>query len=109
MKMRGGSTETADGDLAQGIECTWPTKDRCAPETGEDDRDSDLEPPNETAGVADEAGPEGGLATAGGDREELIREIAYQRYHTRNYLHGYTSDDWVAAEAEVDPRFTLEP
>lgn len=108
MKMHAGPAETADGDSAQGVECAWPTKDRCAPEAGEDDRDSDLEPPNETAGVADEAGLEGGLATASGDREELIREIAYRRCHTRDYV-GYALDDWVAGEAEVDLSFTPEP
>ena len=44
MKMCAGPAETTDGDLAQGVECAWPTKDRCAPEAGQDDRGSDLEP-----------------------------------------------------------------
>ena len=47
--------------------------------------------------MADEAGLEGCLATAGGDREELIRAIAYRRCHTRDYV-GYALDDWLAGE-----------
>lgn len=109
MKMRTGPAKTADDDLAQGVECAWPTEEAVVREAEGDDAKSDLEPPKESDGMGEDTLHGGELAAAGGDREELIREIAYQRYHLRDYAHGYALDEWLAAEAEVDLRFTPEP
>ena len=109
MKMRTGPAKTADDDLAQGVECVWLTKEAVVREAEGDDAESDLEPPKESDGMGGDAAPGGELAAAAGDREELIREIAYQRYHLCDYAPGYALDEWLAAKAEVDLRFTPEP
>ena len=36
------------------------------------------------------------------DREERVRVAAYFRAQRRGFVSGYESDDWLAAEAEVN-------
>lgn len=108
MKTHAGPAKIAGADSAEGTEPAWPPKKAVARDTGEDHQDSDLRSPDEDDGVVHATSFESDLPAASGDREELIREIAYQRYHQRDYMHGYALDDWLAAEAEVDFRFTPE-
>lgn len=47
-----------------------------------------------------------------GEREERIREAAYNRYADRGYEHGRDLEDWLEAEAEIDAESTepgIEP
>ncbi|PXW88385.1 Protein of unknown function (DUF2934) [Nitrosomonas sp. Nm84] len=43
-----------------------------------------------------------------GQREAMIREVAYSYYAKRGYIHGHDLDDWLAAETELDLK-TPEP
>lgn len=41
------------------------------------------------------------------EREERIREAAYNRYADRGYEHGHDLEDWLEAEAEIDSEFMV--
>ena len=42
-------------------------------------------------------------------RRALIAETAYLRAERRGFTPGYETDDWLAAEAEVDALLKVEP
>lgn len=43
-----------------------------------------------------------------GERQALIRELAYQYAESRGFSPGHEVEDWLAAEAEVDARLIGE-
>lgn len=108
MKIRAGPAKITDADSVEGAERAWSPEQAVARDAGEDNQDSDLDSPDKGDTVVEATLLESDLPAANGDREELIRDIAYQRYHLRDYVHGYALDDWLAAEEEVDLRFTPE-
>lgn len=40
--------------------------------------------------------------TFGEGREEMIRQVAYSLYETRNFEDGHSVEDWLQAEAQID-------
>lgn len=49
------------------------------------------------------ASPDGGsLSISADERRRLIAEAAYYRAEARGFAPGSETDDWLAAEAEID-------
>jgi hypothetical protein len=73
-----------------------------AQSTGIGGGDAPSTQPKEAASDRRDAAPQAGRSAAGAEREERIREAAYQRYRQRGDRAGEAMDDWLAAEAEID-------
>ena len=73
-----------------------------AQSTGIGGGDAPSTQPKEAASDRRDAAPQSGRSAAGAEREERIREAAYQRYRQRGDRAGEAMDDWLAAEAEID-------
>jgi hypothetical protein len=73
-----------------------------AQSTGIGGGDAPSTQPKEAASDRRDAAPQARRSAAGAEREERIREAAYQRYRQRGDRAGEAMDDWLAAEAEID-------
>ena len=73
-----------------------------AESTGNGGGDAPSTQPKEAASDRRDSAPQAGRSAAGAEREERIREAAYQRYRQRGDRAGEALDDWLAAEAEIN-------